>query len=67
MKCLMCSSTFQDKDKLIKHYINYHNIDQNNWFFKKLIDAENKPYLKKCICCDEFLITKKEKAKHDFI
>ena len=49
MKCLMCSSQFQDKSKLIEHYINYHNIDQNNYFFKRLINVTNKPHLKKCV------------------
>ena len=28
---------------------------------------ENKTFLKKCICCDDFLTTKEEKAKHDFL
>ena len=28
---------------------------------------ENKAFLRKCIRCDEFLTTKKEKAAHDFI
>ena len=67
MKCLLCSSNFQDKQKLIDHYLTSHNVDQNNWFFKKLFIKENKAFLRKCIRCDEFLITKKEKAAHDFI
>ena len=64
----MCTSQFDDKSKLIEHYINYHNIDQNNYFFNRLINiVENKPHLKKCVRCDEFIITKKKKAQHDFI
>ena len=61
MKCFLCSSKFDDKSKLIEHYINYHNIDENNYFFKQLINLKNKSYLKKCLQCDEFLITKKRK------
>ena len=67
MKCLLCSSKFQDQQKLIDRYLTYHNVDQNNWFFKKLFVTNNKTFLKKCIRCDEFVTTKKEKAKHDFI
>ena len=67
MKCLLCSSKFQDQQKLIDHYLTYHNVDQNNWCFKKLFVMDNKTFLKKRIRCDEFLTTKKEKAKHDFI
>ena len=29
--------------------------------------TDNKTFLKKCIRCDDFLTTKKEKAKHDFL
>ena len=67
MKCLLCSSKFQDEQKLIEHYLTYHNVDQNNWFFKKLFMKDNKAFLRNCIGCGEFLITKKEKAAHDFI
>ena len=67
MKCLLCSSKFQDEQKLIEHYLTYHNVDQNNWFFKKLFVKDNKAFLRNCIRCGEFLITKKEKAAHDFI
>ena len=67
MKCLLCSSKFQDEQKLIEHHLTYHNVDQNNWFFKKLFMKDNKAFLRNCIRCGEFLITKKEKAAHDFI
>ena len=68
MKCLMCSSQFEDKNKLIDHYISYHNIDKDNFFFKCLLqNLENKPHLKKCIRCDEFIATKKQKTEHDFL
>ena len=67
MKCLLCSSNFQDKQKPIEYYLTYHNVDQNNWFFKKLFIKDNKAFLRNCIRCDEFLTTKKEKAAHDFI
>ena len=67
MECLLCSSKFQDQQKIIDPYLTYHNVDQNNWFFKKPFVTDNKTFLKKRIRCDDFLTTKKEKAKHDFI
>ena len=68
MKCLMCSSQFDDIEKLIEHYVSYHNIDKNNYFFKCLLqNVRNKPHLKKCIRCSEFIVTKKHKTEHDFL
>ena len=62
MKCLLCSSKFQDQQKLIDHYLTYHNVDQNNWFFKKLFVTDNKTFLKKCICSDDFFDNEKGKS-----
>ena len=54
MKCLLCSSNFENKQELIDHYLLYHNVDQNNCFFKKLFVKDNKAFLKNCIRCNEF-------------
>ena len=62
MKCLLCSSKFQDQQKLIDHYLTYHNVDQNNCFFKKIFVTDNRAFLRNSIRCDEFLTTKKEKV-----
>ena len=67
MKCLLCSSTFKDQETLLNHYLTYHNIDQNNWFFQKLFQAKNKILLKNCVRCSKFLTTEKYKATHDFL
>ena len=67
MKCLFCSSKFEDQQKLIDHYLTYHNIDQNNWFFKKLFVTNNRAFLRNCVRCDQFLITNKEKATHGLV
>ena len=66
MKCLLCSSKFKDQKELLDHYLSYHNIDENNWFFQKLFQSNNKTLLKNCIRCNEFLATEKQKAVHDF-
>ena len=44
MKYLLCSSKFEDQQKLIDHCLTYHNVDQNNWFFKKLFVTDNKTF-----------------------
>ena len=49
------------------HYFSYHNIDENNWFFQKLFQSNNKAFLKTCIRCNQFLAAQKEKAVHDFL
>ena len=67
MKCLLCSSKFKDQKELLDHYLSYHNIDENNWFFQKLFQSNNKTLLKNCIRCNEFLATEKKKSVHDFL
>ena len=67
MKCLLCSSKFKDQKALLDHYLSYHNIDENNWFFQKLFQTKNKVLLKNCVRCSEFLTTEKHKATHEFL
>ena len=67
IKCLLCSSKFKDQKALLDHYLTYHNIDQNNWFFQKRFQAKNKILLKNCVRCSKFLTTEKHKASHHFL
>ena len=67
MKCLLYPSVFKNQKELLDHYLSYHNIDQNNWFFEKLFQSDNKVFFKNCIRCNQFLATRKEKAIHDFL
>ena len=48
---------FKDQKELLDHYLSYHNIDENNWFFQKLFQSNNKAFLKNCIRCNQFLAT----------
>ena len=67
MKCLLCSSTFQNQENLLNHYISYHNVDENNCFFQKLFQIKNnKSILKQCVRCSEFLTSQKHKSIHNF-
>ena len=68
MKCLLCSSSFDNDDELIEHYITYHKIDPNNRFFQKLLQSKkNCSVFHKCLRCDDFLTTSDFKIKHDFL
>ena len=67
MKCLLCSSKFENQNDLLNHYITYHNIQENNCFFKRLFQIKDKAILRQCIRCDEFLTTDKHKAVHNFL
>ena len=66
MNCLLCSSTFENQEDLLGHYIDYHNVDENNWFFQKLFQIKNKTVLKR-VRCEEFLTTDKHKSVHNFL
>ena len=68
MNCLLCSSTFQNQEILLNHYIFYHNVDDNNCFFQKLFQIKNnKSILKLCVRYSEFLTTEKHESIHNFL
>ena len=67
MKCLLCSSKFKDQKDLLNHYVTYHNVHKNNWFFQKLFQIKDKSLLKRCLGCDKFLVTEKQKTVHNFL
>ena len=64
MKCVLCQYKSELND-LKQHYINEHNVDENNGFFKKLISQnENVFYWETCNYCNEFVLRKHE---HNFL
>ena len=67
MKCLLCEYISNDKNELKEHYLKRHNADENNFFFKKLIDQKKKNVIhrRKCNYCNEFVFL--NKADHDFL
>ena len=67
MKCLLCFSKFKDQKDLLNHYVTYLNVDENNWFFQKLFQIKDKRLLKRCLRCDKFLETEKQKTVHNFL
>ena len=67
MKCFLCSSKFTDQKDLLNHYVTCHNVDEKNWFCQKLFQIKDKTLLKRCLRCDKFLVTEKQKAVQNFL
>ena len=66
MKCVLCNYQNNQINDLEKHYVKDHNVDENNVFFKKLIQKKkNIIHQKKCNHCNEFIFL--NKAEHDFL
>ena len=69
MKCLLCNFKNNDKSECQNHHLNFHQVDRDNQFFKKLFGEEqnNVFYDKKCLRGNEFLPTTEAKVQHDFL
>ena len=44
MRCLYCSSYYQDEKDLREHHENQHQVDKNNFFYKALFAEEKKKF-----------------------
>ena len=64
MKCLLCN---YDGDHIKKHYIDYHRINKNNYFFKQLFQKNNFCIEQNCIRCQKFIPTNKFMVQHNFL
>ena len=68
MKCLLCKFSTVNEEELKNHYINFHNIDENNSFFKKIIETKNDVLVgERCQKCNEFIPTLKYRNYHNFL
>ena len=67
MKCLLCDLKNDDNVDLKNHYIHFHLIDKNNYFFKELflIDTANK-YSNRCEECRMLFDTSRKKKNQFF-
>ena len=63
MNCLLCQYKDNEKEKLRKHYVKYHNVNKNNSFFQKVIDEKVK-IIGKCGYCNKYV---SNKVKHNFL
>ena len=65
MKCVLCQFDNNQLNKLKEHYIKQHNVDENNDFFQKLINKNEKVlHWGKCYFCNEFVL---KKTEHNFL
>ena len=64
MKCLLCN---YDGEHITQHYIRYHRINKNNYFFKQLFQKNNFCIEKTCIRCHKFIPTNKFMIQHNFL
>ena len=64
MKCLLCS---YNGDKIKEHYIVYHKINKDNYFFKQLFQKNNFCIESCCIRCSKFIPTNKFMIQHNFL
>ena len=68
MKCLLCNVELNNSVDVKKYYLEYHNVDQNNYFFVNLFKNQNSVFNgKKCLRCNEFLPSSLFKVYHDFL
>ena len=64
MKCLLCN---YNGERIKKHYIVYHKINKNNYFFKQLFQKNNFCIERSCIRCHKFIPTNKFMIQHNFL
>ena len=67
MKCLLCDLQNYNDKELKNHYIYFHLINKDNYFFKELfsIDTESR-YLKRCEKCKYYFGTCRIKKSQFF-
>ena len=61
MKCLCCGKVFDDESLLEEHYVTFHNVGENNYFFKKLFTRGSAFVPRKCFRCQHFRFNRRGK------
>ena len=67
MKCLYCDRSLADQQSLENHYVDFHNLDENNHFFRKLFTRNNVFVPRKCFHCDHLCINRRDEKNHNFL
>ena len=69
MKCTLCKFKTSNEEELKNHYINFHNVDENNEYFKKIMQFQENDVLigERCPKCNEFIPTLKYRNYHNFL
>ena len=68
MKCSICYYGSADTESLKHHYISYHQINSNNYFFKELFQPDNyNIHSERCDECQMQFRNHSQKKNHNFI
>ena len=67
MKCLLLRSIFCWSRIVKNQYVDFHNVDENNHFFRKLFTSDNVSILRKYFLYDHFWINRRDEKNHDFL
>ena len=63
MKCLYCNQSFNDQFSLKDHYIISHNVDENNYFFRKPFTRDKFFVPRKLFYCDYFCLNRRDEKE----
>ena len=66
MKFLCCDCSFADQQSLKNHYVDSHNVDENNHFFRKLFKRNSVFVPRKCFRSDHFCINRRDGKNNNF-
>ena len=66
MKCLCCHQSFANQQLVKHHYLEFHNVDENKHFFRKLFTRDNVFVPRKCFHCNYFCINRKDEKNHNW-
>ena len=62
MHCLLCNEKYNYLSILCQHYVEKHEIDVNNYFFKDLLKSDTVIFIpNKCLRCEYYFINSRDK------
>ena len=67
MKCLCCNEKFENVEYLKKYFVEYHRVDEENYFYKKLFTRDRVFCRRKCFRCEHFCASDREEKVHNFL
>ena len=69
MKFYLCGFKNDNVAEVRKHYLDFHNVDPNNQFFKRLFDESEDNVFRagQCIRCKQFIPCSSSRKCHNFL
>ena len=68
MKYLLCLINFTNNHELFQHYVDYHRINERNYYFKQLSETDpNACFETKCYRCEEIFSRCRDPKNHNFL